>query len=211
MAEMPTALLVELRDIFNDRFDSEGLESLALMLGVDYENLPGRTRKMKAQNLALHLWRHDAVSDLAVIGPAERDDIEWAAVLQRYGIIVAEVVVVVDSTDESDDEDAGGRVPPADLQALVPIVARRPLFLTPDGRQAMLSLAGVDTFTDVDVNGSALTVAAILLDQLNRYGEIEEGDSALGRLLVYVAGDPTLPPDELAVVESVLVDYALRN
>ncbi len=209
MAEMPTDLLVELRDIFNDRFDSEGLESLALMLGVDYENLPGRTRKMKAQNLALHLWRHDAVGDLAAIGPAERDDIEWAAILQQHGIAVAGIVA--EDADQKDDEAADGRVSHTDLQTLIPIVARRPIFLTPDGRQAMLSLAGVDTFTDVDVNGSALTVATILLDQLNRYGTTEDGDSALGRLLVYVAGDPTLPPDELSVVESVLVDYALRD
>lgn len=198
MAEMPTDLLVELRDIFNERFDSEGLESLALMLGVDYENLPGRTRKMKAQNLALHLWRHDAMGDLATIGPVERDDIAWVELLQRHNVIVTPA------------GDSTAMVVPDDLRLLIPIVASRPMFLTPDGRQSMLSLSDVGRLVTVDVNGNASTVASILLDQLNRYGRTEEGDTALGRFLLYVASDTTLPPDNLSVIERVLDDYALR-
>ena len=191
------ALLVELRDIFNDRFDSEGLESLALMLGVDYENLPGRTRKMKAQNLALHLWRHDAVSDLAVIGPAERDDIEWVVILRKYGILT-----------EGEEHVTLGH---ADLQKLLPIVAGRPAFQTPDGREAALAVAGVKEFVSTDINGSQESVAIKILTQLNRYGRSSEGDYAIERFLSYISRDDSLPPRQRDVIEEIIIRNELRT
>lgn len=84
------------------------------------------------------------------------------------------------------------------------------MFLTPDGRQAMLSLAGVGTLVAVDLNGNATTVAGVLLDKLNDYGRTSDGDTALGRFLLYVAADPTLPPTDLTIVEQVIDKYALR-
>lgn len=199
MIDMPTALLMELRDVFNTRFDSEGLAMFIQAFGVDPENIPGNTRAMKALNFAKHLWQHDRLTDLLIIGPRERPDIDWVAILEPHGIVLP----------NSDPTPA--HVSYNHLQALVPIVAGRPMFLTPEGRQTMLSLAGVADFVRVNLNGSTHDVAASVLDQLNRYGETQEGDNALGRFLVYLTTDPSLPPAHLTAIDTIIDQYDLRS
>lgn len=193
MTPVPNDLLVELKDIFAERFNNDDLADFALELGVDYENLAGTTRKAKARELATYLGRHRLLDKLAVVGPEERPDIPWEEILGRYGFGSLPTAPL----------SMAATLPAADLQALVPILADRPMFLTPEGRRSVLILAGVDRLTAADVNGSARTTAAAVLTSLNAFGRTPEGDTAIGRLLAFLVQDTTLPPSDLSVVESI--------
>ena len=48
---MYDARLVLLQDLLSDAFNTEELDDLATRLGVDYEDLEGRTRPAKARSL----------------------------------------------------------------------------------------------------------------------------------------------------------------
>ena len=189
----PNDLIIELRDTFASSFSSDELTDFAFELGIDLEDVPGNTRKAKARELASYLSRHDLIDQLATVGPEARPDIAWAAILGRYGIVAPPVTVQLT-----------GPVPFSDLQVLQPILAERPMFRTPDGRASTLSLAGVGNMVTVDLNGNSLLVAGLVLDQLNHYGEIAPGDTAIGRLLNYVRQDPALPPKKKQQVDDII-------
>jgi len=196
----PNALIVELKDLFAANFSLDELADFAQELGVNLEDISGTTRKAKAREFTTYLDRHDLISEVAIIGPQERPDIPWAAVLGRYGIVAGPVVDVTAPAVEY-----------TDLQRLQTILAARPMFMTPEGRATTLSLAGVAGLITVDLNGNGQLVAGSVLDQLNRYGEIVPGDTALGRLLNYLRQDPALPPDQKLVVDDVIERYALMT
>jgi hypothetical protein len=199
----PNELIVELRDIFADQFSLDELADFALELGVSLEDIVGTTRKAKARELATYLSRHDLVPQLAAVGPEARPDVDWAALLRRHGIDPAP------QPDIDPPAESPYTVSHTDLQQLQPILAGRPMFMTPEGRATMLSLAGVGGLAGADLNGNSHVVAGAVLDQLNRYGAIEPHDTALGRLLAYVCTDPALPPDQKTHVEDVIARYGL--
>ncbi len=198
----PNDLIVELRDVFADNFNIDELTDFALELGVDLEDVPGSTRKAKARELASYLSRHDLIASLATVGPEARPDIDWTAILSRYGIM----------TDAPLDEltpVSTTSVPFTDLQRLQVILADRPMFMTPESRRTTLVIAGLGEVVNVDFNGNSLVVAGAVLDQLNRYGVIAPGVTALGRLLTYLRLDPALPPDQLKLIDDIMARNAL--
>jgi hypothetical protein len=202
MTPMPTDLMIELRDVFATLFDTDSLTDFALALGIDYENLSGGGKGAKARELALYLWRHSKLPDLAQVGPKRRPDIEWARILDPY-------------LPSTDDQGAPGANPPGklefhDLQKLVPILAAYSMFQMPDSRNALLVISGVAPYVNLDLNGSAHYVASSLLVKLNDFGEIAPGDTAVGRLLAYVATDQALPPAHKGVIESIAAKYNLK-
>ena len=204
MMQMPTELLLELRDTFNTYFNEDGLTDFALALNVDYENLSGSGKSAKARELALHLWRHSLLPKLAEIGPKRRSDIDWASILGKHGIYApAESPVTPVSTSTAK------KVKHTDLQKLFPILADRPMFATPEGRKTFIELSGVQGYTSADLNGNAQLVAGSLLVQLNNYGLTADGDSALGLLLAFLLSDSTLPIEQKRVVEEVIERYQL--
>lgn len=83
----------------------------------------------------------------------------------------------------------------------VPILADALAQLTPEQRVAFLAQAGVADVVDVDLNGSAQTVARTLLSELNRYGETAGGRPAIFLLLDYLAGNPALPRSDKATLD----------
>jgi len=202
MTPMPTDLMIGLKDIFATYFDLEGLTDLALALGVDIENLSGASKSAKARELALYLWRHSKLPMLAEVGPAQRPDIDWS-LLAPYAPAPPEpaAALALQPTIKLDFRD---------LQKLAPIVAAWPMFQTPDGRNTVLVLAGVAPYINLDLNGNAQYVASSLLAKLNEYGAIAPGDTAIGRLLAYLAADAALPPAHKDIVSAVAARYALR-
>lgn len=202
MTTMPTDLMIGLRDIFATYFDLDALTDFALALGVELENLSGASKSAKARELALYLWRHSKLGVLAEVGPKQRPDIDWS-LLAPYAPDMAEPAV--DPT-----------LPPpnkldfTDIQRLLPVLAAYPLFQTPDGRNTVLVIAGVSPYVNLDLNGSAQIVAANLLVKLNEYGEIAPGDTAIGRLLAYVAADAALPPVHKDIIAAIAQKYDLQ-
>lgn len=201
MTTMPTDLMIGLRDIFATYFDVDGLTDFALALGIDYENLSGHTKSAKARELALHLWRHSKLALLAEVGPAQRPDIDWSLLgpyapnaPEAAGPGLAHPATKLDFTD---------------IQRLLPVLSAYPLFQTPDGRATVLAISGVAPFVHLDLNGSALQVASSLLVKLNEYGEITPGDTAVGRLLAFIAADAALPPAHKDVIATVAAKYSL--
>ena len=85
MAPVPNELLVELRNVFRERFNLSDLSDLCQELGIDIENLPGTSRNEKARELAAYLGRRDMVGKLAVVGPKSYPDVPWLEILGRYG------------------------------------------------------------------------------------------------------------------------------
>ncbi len=198
MTPMPMDLMIELREVFASRFDNEGLSDFALELGIDYENLAGATRKAKARELALYLWRHSMLPKLAEVGPQSRADIDWATLLNPH---------VAPATPAPELPARGPKVDFRDLQKLTPILAAHAMFQTPDSRGALLAITDLSPYVHLDLNGNAHYVATSLLTKLNEFGEIGPDDTAIGRLLAYIAADPALPPAD----KSVIVAIAARN
>ena len=195
MTPMPTELMIKLRDTFTTYFDEQGLIDFTLAMGIDYENIPGPTKSAKARELALHLWRHSKLAQLAETGAKLRPDIDWSFLGPPAGNNVP---------------DSSARLSYTELQQLVPILADYPLFQTPDGRKSVLTLAGVATFTNVDLNGSARLVASNLLVQLNAYGKTADGDYAVGRLLGLMQSDDALPPAHRETIAEAIVKLTIN-
>lgn len=202
MTPMPTELMLGLRDIFVTYFDLEGLTDLALALGIDFENLSGASKGAKARELALYLWRHSKLPRLAEVGPAQRPDIDWS-LLSPYAPNRIEP-----TADPA--QPAAGKLDFTDIQRLLPVLAAYPLFQTPDGRNTILAISGVAPFVNLDLNGSAQSVAANLLVKLNEYGAIAPGDMAIGRLLAYLVADAALPPDHKGIIAAIAAKYNLK-
>ncbi|MBP6015585.1 MAG: hypothetical protein KA586_02610 [Candidatus Promineofilum sp.] len=202
MTTMPTDLMMGLRDLFATYFDVEGLTDFALALDVDYENLSGSTKSAKARELALHLWRHSKLAKLAEVGPTQRPDIDWS-LLRPY---VAAVPLPPDDTQPK----RSTRLKYTDIQKLLPVLAAYQLFQTPDGRNTLLMISGIAPYVSLDLNGSAQLVASSLLVKLNEYGEIGPGDTAIGRLLAYVAADAALPPSHKDLIATIATKYGLQ-
>lgn len=202
MTPMPTELMLGLRDIFVTYFDLEGLTDLALALGIDFENLSGASKGAKARELALYLWRHSKLPVLAEVGPAQRPDIDWS-------LLVPHAPNRIEPTADP-AQPAAGKLDFTDIQRLLPVLAAYPLFQTPDGRNTILAISGVAPFVNLDLNGSAQSVAANLLVKLNEYGAIAPGDMAIGRLLAYLVADAALPPDHKGIIAAIAAKYDLQ-
>ena len=56
--------LLALRHALNQGFGEEDLRDLAFELAIDYDDLPGATRKAKARELVLHCRRHERLAEL---------------------------------------------------------------------------------------------------------------------------------------------------
>lgn len=201
MPAMPTDLMIGLRDIFATYFDTNGLTDFALALGIDYENLSGSTKSAKARELALYLWRHSKLPELAEVGPVQRPDIDWS-LLEPYAPLAPKPA-------ENGTPQPATKLDFTDIQKLLPILSAYPLFQTPDGRNTVLAISGVAPYVDLDLNGSAQQVASSLLVKLNDYGEIAPGDTAIGRLLAYIAADGALPPAHRQMIVAVAAKYNL--
>ena len=203
MAPVPNELLIELRNVFRERFNLSDLSDLCQELGIDIENLPGTSRNEKARELAAYLGRRDMIGKLAVVGPKSYPDVLWLDILRRHNYPLPEP-----------DED--GALAPApteldflDIQRLVPILADHASFLSPGSRKSFLMVAGVDSFVTVNLDGGSQLVARGVLAELNKYGRTKEGDVALGRLLTYLSLDEALPPNKKDVITEITQRYGL--
>ncbi len=96
-------------------------------------------------------------------------------------------------TDEALSREAINRVTPILADALAQLTAEQ--------RVAFLSQAGVGEIVDVNLNGSARTVAMTILSELNRYGETADGRPAIFLLLDYLAANPALPRRDKATLD----------
>ncbi len=200
MAQPPTKLMTGLRDIFATEFNTEELTDFALELGVQYEDLAGGTRTAKARELALYLWRHSLMADLAVLGPQHRPNADWS-LLDPYKAQAAPPALPSTTTTVLEH---------TDLQQLTSILAANPLFDVPESRKNVLVLSGVSRFINLDLTGPAFNVASSLLVKLNEFGEIAPGDTAIGRVMQYICSDPALPPAHKNTITSILAKYGIQ-
>ncbi len=90
------------------------------------------------------------------------------------------------------------------LHRVTPILADALAQLTAEQRVAFLSQAGVGEIVDVNLNGSARTVAMTILAELNRYGETAGDRPAIFLLLDYLAANPALPRRDKATLDDLL-------
>ncbi len=203
MAQPPTQLMTGLRDIFANDFNTEELTDFAMELGVDYENLAGGTRNAKARELALYLWRHSLIADLATLGPERRPKTDWSLLDPYKPQTASPAPLTLPPTTTTVLEHT-------DLQQLTTILAANPLFDVPESRKNVLVLSGVSRFINLDLNGPAFNVASSLLVKLNEFGEIAPGDTAIGRVMQYICSDPALPPAHKNIITSILGKYGIQ-
>ena len=204
MAPVPNELLIELRNVFRERFNLSDLSDLCQELGIDIENLPGTSRNEKARELAAYLGRRDMVGKLATVGQPGWPDVPWLEILGRYGYAPSPV-----SDDGGQPATPATQLTVEDLRLLVPVLSNYPEFNAPGGRQIMLTMAGVLPYLDVDVSGSPRQVANAVLLRLNDRGAIAPGDVALGRLLRYLLDDSTLPQSSRDTIVALTTKYEL--
>jgi len=202
MAPVPNELLIELRNVFRERFNLSDLADLCQELGIDIENLPGTSRNEKARELAAYLGRRDMVGKLAVVGPPGWPDVPWLEILGRYGYAPP-------TPDKENTPPPHPELNYQDIQRLMPILADHPSFLSSANRKSFLFVAGVDSFITTNLEGGAQLVAMGVLAELNRYGPTKEGDVAMGRLLKYLLLDEALPPSRKDVVAGIAKRYGL--
>lgn len=206
MATVPNELLVELRNTFRNRLSLSELADLCQDLGLNIEILPGTSLSEKSRELAAYIGRRDLVGKLATVGPDLLPDIPWLEILGRYGY-----------GPQRDAGNSDGSATPAtvvsteDLQRLSPILAHHSEFNTPGARRDMLDIAGVLSYLDVDLSGSARQVANAVLLRLNDRGQIAPGDYALGRLLKYLLDDEALPEGARATLVQIVARYGLNQ
>lgn len=189
---------IKLRDLFVKRFTIADLENLAFALEIDFEDIPGSTKSAKARELAGYLNRRGLMDKLKVIGPQERSELPWDEVFGN-----AQPIEPVPPPSPPNP------ISPRDLQTLVSIIAAHSMFQTPSGRHTVMVLSGVDSIVIQDLNGPAYDVASSLLIKLNNYGEISPGDTAIGRLLVYISADPALPPAHKDSIATIAAKYGI--
>jgi hypothetical protein len=201
--QMPTELLLELRDTFNTFFNEDSLNEFALALGVDYENLPGSGKSAKARELALHLWRHSLLTRLAAVGPKRRSDIDWAGLLHKHGIEIEPEPSPLPS-----HRPTSIKVSSDDLKQLVPILAGYPMFRTAENRDTLLTFNDLRHLVNANLEGPPRIVAMNVLVQLNAHGN-NEGNTAVGRLLRSLAEDESLPTDEKETIKQLIAQYKL--
>jgi len=205
MATVPNELLVELRNTFRNRLSLSELADLCQDLGLNIENLPGTSLSEKSRELAAYIGRRDLVGKLATVGPDLLPDIPWLEILTRYGYGLPP------DAGSSDSAMPATTVSTEDLQRLSPILAHHSEFNTPGARRDMLAIAGVLSYLDVDLSGSARQVANAVLLRLNDRGQIAPGDYALGRLLKYLLDDETLPEGARATLVQIVARYGLNQ
>ena len=69
--------LIRLRELLSDSFNLEELRLLCFDLGLDYENLAGGTKGMKAQNLITYLQRRGKLQRLLDVVKSQRPNVDW--------------------------------------------------------------------------------------------------------------------------------------
>ena len=69
--------LIALRQILNTRFSEGELKVLCFDLGVDFQNLPGDEKIVKAMELVGFLQRTGRLDELVRTGQSLRPDIDW--------------------------------------------------------------------------------------------------------------------------------------
>lgn len=198
MSTVPHEVVKKLRDLFVTRFTADDLTNLAFALDIDFEDIPGTTRSAKAREMAQYLDRRGLMDKLKVVGPQERPELPWDEVFDGAA-----------SDVPAPPPAAANQIQPKDLQLLASILAAYPMFQTTDGRNTVLVISGVAPFVSLDLNGSAQGVASSLLVKLNAFGEIDPGDTAMGRLLVYVSADPALPPAHKDAITAIAAKYGI--
>lgn len=204
MSTVSLEVVKALVKLFVERFDNNELEDLAFSLGVNFDDISGNTRSAKARELALYLNRRSLMDELRQKGPVERPDLDWEAV---FGGVTPPLTAGITGPEPPA---RGPQLDFRDIQKLGPILAAHTLFQTPDGRQSLLYNAGLSRVIHLDLNGNAYAVASSLLAKVNEYGEIEPGDTAIGRLLAYVAADPALPPADKSVIAAIAARNAIK-
>lgn len=71
--------LSTLRELLNQQFDTNELRQLCFDLAIEYENLPGETRAIKAQALIAHCLRHQHLPELLQQCTQLRPKTSWPA------------------------------------------------------------------------------------------------------------------------------------
>ena len=69
--------LIALRQILSNRFSEGELRVLCFDLGIDFENLPGEEKIVKAMELVSFLQRTNRLDQLVQLGQQIRPDIDW--------------------------------------------------------------------------------------------------------------------------------------
>jgi hypothetical protein len=189
---------ITVRNILTKHFSPDEIQSICTYLEIDYDNLPGQGKEAKARELVLFLLRRDRIDELvpAVSALFPDQKFEWPPELRPSPAI---------SVKPPDTQpQPKSQLSHTALEEIITILVGRPMFGTPDGRRAMLNVAGVADYVSSDLNGSNQLVASSVVIELNNYGEVAPGETALGRLLRYMSRDSSLPQHQRTRLEKFL-------
>lgn len=196
MALVSHEVILALRDLLAERFTADELRDLALALGIDYDDIPGKTRINKAGELPAYLNRRGQIGKLLEAGPKVRPDIDWATAL---GQVAQEV-----------DETLTNRVPGEELAEVARIMAGLPDFAAQIDRKTMMEVAGVDQFTAaIDLSGAERPVSLRVLTHLNARAVPGQTPTPLGKLLRYIQSLPDVTSDDNNRIQALIDEYRL--
>ena len=188
-------LLLNLRDLFSSKFSDDELDNLVFALGLDFENLSGKTKSAKSRELASMIVRHDLVGKLAIVGPRERKDIDWKAHLSD-----SSSKEFLEATDRA--------------KIVVAIAHQYDMGLGPAVRGTLLSSAGLEgRIIYLNLAQSPILVARELIADLEGVGILPGRPEyhALGALLDYIRQMSDTSNDDARFFAEVLVKYRLVN
>ena len=119
-------------------------------------------------------------------------------------------ILELESTQPAPTESSAGDMTSEEIQGLVKIVAGWPDFLEPNGRKVTALVAGLsNVLSGFDYTGRPRVFAGDFVMRLLQYGEVEEGEHALGRILHYLSGLEDMPRKDKEFMDGVIRKYRL--
>lgn len=82
----------KLRQILIDCFNESELQNLVFDLGIDYENLPGKSKEDKTRELIAFLERRGRVSELVRVCYQLRPNLPWEEALGREDLQISRIL-----------------------------------------------------------------------------------------------------------------------
>jgi hypothetical protein len=119
-------------------------------------------------------------------------------------------ILELEPTQPAPSESSVGDMTSEEIQGLVKIVAGWPDFSDPDGRGVTVFIAGLrGVLSGFDYTGRPRVFAGDLVMRLLQYGEVEDGEHALGRILHYLSGLEDMPRNDKEFMDGVMRKYRL--
>lgn len=193
MPDAPDELVIELYDVFVEKFALTELNDFAFELSMNPDMFESSNLSGRARELATFLMRRDLLPKLLAVGQQRRADIDWEAMLRRYS--------------------AASLLEVGDQERLAIIVAGLgDMALGPAARLSFLRRAHLGSIAPrFELAQPPATLAPQLIDLLQTMTPlpVQPNYEPLGLLLVELLNDSEMARDDKRFVAELLVKYSL--